>query len=151
MGILLLRETVSTHQACTPSEAIRDGEAAGQVWPESAAFPDIEAPLAAAASRSVGGSNGTDRTAARRARTEMNHDRIHAQEPAHHRDRWSVGTVASVTERDGHCVVTVTPEEGGTVELVVTFAVRDLFVSRLDIDEGESPVGERVWYRKRGG
>jgi len=81
----------------------------------------------------------------------MSHDRIHAREPAHHRDRWSVGTIASVAERDGHCVVTVTHEEGETIDLVVTLAVRDLFVRRLDIDEGESPVGERVWYRKRGG
>ena len=67
----------------------------------------------------------------------MVHDRIHAREPSHHRDRWSVGTVESVTERDGHCVVTV--------------AVRDLFVGRLDLGDGESPVGERVRYRKHGG
>lgn len=81
----------------------------------------------------------------------MDHDRIHAREPAHHRDRWSVGTVESIGERDGHCVVTVATETGETAELVVTFAVRDLFVSRLDVKEGESPIGERVWYRKRGG
>lgn len=81
----------------------------------------------------------------------MVHDRIHAQEPSHHVDRWSVGTIASVGERDGHCVVVVETPDGETVELVVTFAVRDLFRSRLDIDEGESPVGERVWYRKHGG
>ena len=80
----------------------------------------------------------------------MSRDRIHAREPAHHRDRWSVGTIASVAERDGHCVVTVTHEEGETIDLVVTLAIRDLFVSRLDIDEGESPVGEPVWYRKHG-
>ncbi|MFC6875057.1 DUF7861 family protein [Halobellus marinus] len=80
----------------------------------------------------------------------MTHDRIHAREPAHHRDRWSVGRIRSITERDGHCVVTVDSEDGGSMELVVTLAVRDLFVSRLDIDEGESPVGERVWYRKHG-
>ncbi len=81
----------------------------------------------------------------------MSRDRIHAREPAHHRDRWSVGTIASVTEQDGHCVVTVTPDEGEPVALRVTLAVRDLFVSRLDIDEHESPVGEHVWYRKHGG
>jgi hypothetical protein len=34
---------------------------------------------------------------------------------------------------------------------VITLAVRDLFVGRLPVDEGESPVGERAWYRKRGG
>jgi len=79
------------------------------------------------------------------------HDRIHAREPTHHVDRWSVGTIESVGERDGHCVVAVAAADGETVELVVTFAVRDLFLSRLDIDEGDSPVGERVWYRKRGG
>ena len=78
----------------------------------------------------------------------MNHDRIHAQEPSHHVDRWSVGTVEAIEERDGHCVVTVDPPDGDPVELVVTIAVRDLFVSRLDAD---SPVGERVWYRKKSG
>jgi hypothetical protein len=81
----------------------------------------------------------------------MTHDRIHAREPTHHRDRWTLGTVASITERDGHCVVTVTPEAGATVELVVTLAVRDLFLDRLDVEVTESPVGERVWYRKHGG
>jgi len=79
------------------------------------------------------------------------HDRIHARKPTHHVDRWSVGTVESVGERDGHCVVEVTTADGETVELVVTFAIRDLFLSRLDIEDGDSPVGERVWYRKRGG
>ncbi len=81
----------------------------------------------------------------------MQHDRLHAREPTHDIDRWSGGVVESIGERDGHCVVTVRPDDGGTVELVVTFAVRDLFVGRLDIDEGASPVGERVWYRVRGG
>jgi len=81
----------------------------------------------------------------------VDHDRIHAREPAHHVDRWSVGRVAAIGERDGHCVVRVATEDGGTVELVVTVAVRDLFVGRLDLDEGASPVGERVWFRKRGG
>ena len=93
----------------------------------------------------------------------MNHDRVHAREPSHHVDRWSVGVVESVGERDGHCVVTVRPvasrdgaEPGAgepdaeLVELTITLAVRDLFVSRLPTGEGESPVGERVWYRKRG-
>jgi hypothetical protein len=77
----------------------------------------------------------------------VKHDRIHTREPSHHVDRWSVGTVEAAEERDGHCVVTVRPQDGEPVELVVTFAVRDLFVSRLDAD---SPVGERVWYRKKG-
>jgi hypothetical protein len=81
----------------------------------------------------------------------MPHDRIHAREPAHHRDRWSVGTIESLARRDGHCVVTVRSEAGETVDLVVTLAVRDLFVGRLDLEEGASPVGERVWYRERGG
>ncbi|SNR68583.1 hypothetical protein SAMN06264855_1379 [Halorubrum vacuolatum] len=51
--------------------------------------------------------------------------------------------------RDGHCVVTVRPPDGEPVELVVTFAVRDLFLDRLETDGG-SPIGEQVWYRKRG-
>jgi hypothetical protein len=80
----------------------------------------------------------------------MTHDRIHAREPAHHRDRWTVGTVDALDQRDGHCVVTVTTENGETLERTVTLAIRDLFVSRLDIGENESPVGERVWYRQRG-
>jgi hypothetical protein len=81
----------------------------------------------------------------------MNHDRIHARRPTHDRDRWSTGTIESITERDGHCVVTVTAADGNTVELVVTFAIRDLFLSRLDVDDGASPVGEQVRYRRRGG
>ena len=86
----------------------------------------------------------------------MTHDRIHAREPSHHVDRWSVGVVEAIGERDGHCVVTVRPEttpDGAdeSVDLIITRAVRDLFVSRLPIDETESPVGERVWYRVRGG
>jgi hypothetical protein len=82
----------------------------------------------------------------------MTHDRIHAREPTHHVDRWSVGTIEAITERDGHCVVTVSDEtDGASIELVVTLAVRDLFVSRLDVEPGASPVGERVWYRKHGG
>lgn len=79
----------------------------------------------------------------------MNHDRIHAREPSHHVDRWSVGTIESIGRRDGHCVVTVQSEDGESIELVVTVAVRDLFVDRLNVDDG-SPVGERVWYRQRG-
>ena len=93
----------------------------------------------------------------------MNHDRVHARAPSHHVDRWSVGVIESIDERDGHCVVTVRPvgsgeeeasdteSDGESVELVITHAVRDLFVGRLPVDEGESPVGERAWYRKRGG
>jgi len=82
----------------------------------------------------------------------VNHDRIHAREPSHDVEKWTLGTIESLGERDGHCVVTVTPSDGDeTVELVVTFAVRDLFVGRLSLDDGESPVGCRVWYRQRGG
>jgi hypothetical protein len=81
----------------------------------------------------------------------MDHDRIHARRPTHDRDRWSTGTVESVTERDGHAVVTVETTAGVSVELVVTLAIRDLVLSRLDVDDGESPVGRRIWYRRRGG
>ena len=95
----------------------------------------------------------------------MNHDRVHAREPSHHVDRWSVGVIESIDERDGHAVVTVRPVAsadaddergngkggGGPVELVITLAVSDLFVGRLAVDDDESAVGERVWYRKRGG
>ena len=45
--------------------------------------------------------------------------------------------------------MTVRPPDGETVELVVTLAVRDLFLDRLETDGG-TPVGEQVWYRKRG-
>jgi hypothetical protein len=78
------------------------------------------------------------------------HDRIHAREPTHHRERWRTGTIAAVDERDGHCVVTV-DADGESVDLWVTFAVRDLFVGRLDLAPGASPVGSRVWFRKKGG
>ncbi len=81
----------------------------------------------------------------------MNHDRLHARKPTHEIDRWSTGTIEAVETRDGHCVVTVAATDTETVELVVTFAIRDLFLSRLDIDDGESPVGERVWFRTHGG
>ncbi|MDG5761086.1 hypothetical protein QA600_17275 [Natronococcus sp. A-GB1] len=79
------------------------------------------------------------------------HDRIHAREPTHDIERWSTGTIESIAQRDGHCVVTVSSEDGESLELVVTHAIRELFLSRLDIDDDESPVGERVWYRKHGG
>lgn len=78
----------------------------------------------------------------------MSHDRIHAREPTHDHDRWATGTIIDLDERDGHCVVAV-DDDGTAVDLVVTFAVRDLFVSRLDLPDGDSPVGERVWYRKK--
>jgi len=80
----------------------------------------------------------------------MDHDRLHARQPTHDVERWSEGTVESVGTRDGHRVVTVRTESGGTTDLVVTFAVYDLFVGRLDVEAGASPVGERVWYRTRG-
>jgi hypothetical protein len=79
----------------------------------------------------------------------MDHDRIHARKPTHDIERWSTGTIESVDQRDGHCVVTVRTDDD-TVELTVTLAIRDLFLSRLDTGEAESPVGERVWFRKRG-
>ena len=81
----------------------------------------------------------------------MDHDRLHARRPTHDTERWSEGTVESVGTRDGHRVVTVRDADGATVDLVVTVAVYDLFVGRLDIETGDAPVGERVWYRKRGG
>jgi hypothetical protein len=77
------------------------------------------------------------------------HDRIHAREPTHDRDRWNTGVIERVFERDGHCLVVV-DDAGEEVELRVTLAIRDLFVRRLDLGEGESPVGSTVWYRKRG-
>jgi hypothetical protein len=46
--------------------------------------------------------------------------------------------------------VAVRGPDGDAVELAVTFAVRDLFLDRLPIEADELPVGERVWYRKRG-
>lgn len=81
----------------------------------------------------------------------MVHDRIHAREPTHDRDRWRVGTIETLEERDGHCVVTVSTTDGERVELTVTLAIRDLFVGRLDLDPAETPVGKQVWFRKRGG
>ncbi|ERG95620.1 hypothetical protein [Haloquadratum walsbyi] len=89
----------------------------------------------------------------------MKHDRIHAQPPSHDTDRWSVGTIVSVETQDGHCAVTVQTAQGNEHELTVTIAVRDLFLSRLDVeielDTGDEPklnnaIGERVWYRARG-
>jgi len=72
-------------------------------------------------------------------------------------DRWTVGRIEAIAERDGHAVVTVRPASAEAapvsdepVDLVVTLAVRDLFVRRLNLEADESPVGERVWYRVRG-
>ena len=79
----------------------------------------------------------------------MRHDRLHAQEPTHDRDRWTHGVVRGLSQRDGHAVGTVESPTGEPVELVVTLAVRDLFIQRLDIGADESPVGESVWYRKK--
>jgi hypothetical protein len=88
----------------------------------------------------------------------MAHDRIHAR-PPHDPEHWRVGTVRAVTERDGHAVFTVEPDGAATgdraasgdvtapVDLVVTLAVRDLVVRRL---EAADPVGRRVWFRQRG-
>jgi hypothetical protein len=81
----------------------------------------------------------------------MNYDRIHARKPTHDIARWSTGTIVSIEQRDGHCVVTVVDDDSEPVELVVTFAIRDLFLSRLDTDDAEPPEGERVWYRTHGG
>ena len=80
----------------------------------------------------------------------MAHDRLHARKPTHEIERWSTGTIESIDERDGHCIVTVAAADGETVELTVTLAIRELFLSRLDVDDGESPVGEHVWYRTYG-
>ncbi|QLG49060.1 hypothetical protein [Natrinema halophilum] len=81
----------------------------------------------------------------------MAHDRIHARKPTHDRERWSVGTIEAVRERDGHCVFEVATNEGDVIELVVTVAIRELVLERLDLAEDESPIGARVWYRKHGG
>ncbi len=81
----------------------------------------------------------------------MAHDRIHARKPTHDLERWSVGTIEAVSERDGHAVFGVTTADGESIELVVTLAIRDLVLRRLEFDADESPVGARVWYRTRGG
>lgn len=78
----------------------------------------------------------------------MSDDRIRAKAPTHDADDWREGTIESMSETGGDCVVTVSPPGGSdaTVELRVTTAIRDLFVSRLDGD----PVGATVWFQKRG-
>lgn len=94
----------------------------------------------------------------------MNHDRIHSRPPQQDPERWREGEIVSMAERDGHAVFTVVPvdaandlgetvdaDERPTVELTVTTAVRELVCGRLEIDDGESPVGEHVWFRQRGG
>jgi hypothetical protein len=77
----------------------------------------------------------------------MVHDRVHAREP-HDPENWRVGVVRAVTERDGHAVFVVVPEhDDDTADLVVTFDVRDLVLRRL---AGDEPVGQRVWFRRKG-
>jgi len=92
-----------------------------------------------------------DRTTQGRSETivGMRHDRLHAREPTHDRDRWTHGVIRELSQQDGHVVVTVESPTGELVDLVVTLAVRDLFMRRLDIEADESPVGESVWYRKK--
>ncbi len=81
----------------------------------------------------------------------MAHDRIHAREPTHDLERWSVGVIDGVEQRDGHGVFEVRTAAGDRIELVVTLAIQRLVISRLDLEEGESPVGSQVWYREHGG
>jgi hypothetical protein len=81
----------------------------------------------------------------------MNHDRIHARKPTHNLERWSTGTIESITDQDGHAVFEVRARDGEHVELVVTLAIRDLVLRRLYLDSDQSPIGARVWYRTHGG
>ena len=81
----------------------------------------------------------------------MGHDRIHARKPTHDLDRWSVGTIERIDERDGHCVFELRADDGDAVELVVTNAIHELVLRRLDLEADESPIGTQVWYRKHGG
>jgi hypothetical protein len=80
----------------------------------------------------------------------VNDDRIRAKPPTHDSDDWREGTIESMTDTGGVCVVTVRPSgavhDERRIELRVTLAIRDLFVGRLDGD----PVGARVWFQKRG-
>ncbi|WP_256392659.1 DUF7861 family protein [Natronoarchaeum rubrum] len=80
----------------------------------------------------------------------MPHDRIHARQPTHDIERWSVGTIEAIDERDGHYVFAVRDADDETIDLVVTDAIRELVLRRLDLEEDESPAGSRVWYRKHG-
>ncbi|ELY56122.1 hypothetical protein C491_14282 [Natronococcus amylolyticus DSM 10524] len=81
----------------------------------------------------------------------MSHDRIRARKPTADVDRWTVGTVERTGNRDGNTVFEVRSDESESVELVVTAAIGELVEKRLGLEDGESPVGARVWYRKRGG
>lgn len=60
----------------------------------------------------------------------------------------STESIDAVDQQDGHCVVTISTADSDVVALVVTFA--DLFLDRLDVDTGASPVARRVWYRQHG-
>lgn len=79
----------------------------------------------------------------------MDQDRIHAQKPQQDPENWSTGQIESIRNEDGHCIVTANTDEG-LIELTVTTAIRDLFVSRLSIAEEESPVGKEIWFKRRG-
>ncbi|AXR82573.1 hypothetical protein AArcMg_2583 [Natrarchaeobaculum sulfurireducens] len=84
-------------------------------------------------------------------RSNVAHDRIHARKPTHDLERWSVGVIEGLEQRDGHGVFEVRTPEGERIELVVTLAIRDLVIRRLDLEDGDSPIGSQVWYRTRGG
>ncbi len=81
--------------------------------------------------------------------TAVKYDRIRAKRPTHDLEAWQVGTIERVDDRDGHCAVDVSTPDGQRVTLTVSPELRDLFVRRLDLEPGETPVGERVWYRRR--
>ncbi|MDG5760242.1 hypothetical protein QA600_12935 [Natronococcus sp. A-GB1] len=80
----------------------------------------------------------------------MSHDRIRARKPTTDVDRWTVGTVERTGNRDGNAVE-VQRDEGDSVEFLATSALGKLVEKRLELEDGESPVGARVWYRKHGG
>ena len=80
----------------------------------------------------------------------MSHDRIRARKPTTNVDRWTVGTVERTGNRDGNAVFEVRIDKGESVELVVTAAIGELVEKPLGLEDGESPVGARVWYRSGG-
>lgn len=80
----------------------------------------------------------------------MADDRIRAKEPKKREDRWSKGQIEAVLHENGRYEVAVN-SGSDQHELSVSKAIYDLFTGRLDIEDGEEPVGETVYFIEKGG
>lgn len=79
----------------------------------------------------------------------MADDRIRAKEPNKRVDRWNKGQIGDVLNEHGRYKIIV-ETESDQHELSVSSAIYDLFTGRLEIEDEETPVGETVYFIKKG-